>query len=505
MTNTIFGVIIIISIKQPSMRGISLLIFASILFLGVSSRSNSVPEQLKDYEVFKNVLLEKEGRLDLYSPMNSIMESLTELERELSQERTLLEQFKAYGRTLSKIQCGHTQIHPNKATLREWLSQRNSLPLDFYLQGKKLFVSKLLSSDYPLIHQRKTSRERRKKIKENSEIISIDNQTIPEIMQEIAPFLSSDQDAIDFKYFQIAQLFDFYRHMSHPFTKDSIRVVYTRGRDTSEIYFQTGMAPVNTMNDRLKKAGEEFDKSTEDIGKFKIERSRYAYFRFKSFKACHGKKYETFLRESFKKIKQRKVKRMIVDLRGNTGGVMQYSFMRYIVGHDVLLGRYVVEKPKRGIENRNIKKIDTDYFKHKRLSRRQRRMIRKGKFENGEIRTPPVEEDLIFSGEIVVITDEGTFSAASMLTCHLKTLAEAKIVGRPPGGSFFRGNAGTLNVKLPKSGFKLFVNPNTFYSHLKESDRSKHLKEPDVLLTPRYLKPKKIDTYYLRAAISAFK
>jgi len=135
----------------------------------------------------------------------------------------------------------------------------------------------------------------------------------------------------------------------------------------------------------------------------------------------------------------------------------------------------------------------------------QKRLQRKAVFDNGTIKTKSVQEHLIFDGEIVVITDEGTFSSASILACHLKTLANAKIIGRTAGGSFYIGNAGTLILELPKSKLKMFVNPNTFYSHLERAEDPFIIKQPDLVLNPLILDKKKLDAYYFKQAKNAFK
>ena len=299
-------------------------------------------------------------------------------------------------------------------------------------------------------------------------------------------------------------MFDFYRHLGSPFTKDSIHISYVFESDTNEIYMQPGVAPVRTMNQRLRRGAYLFKQNEENMGEFKIVQ-QCGYFRFYSFKSSYGKKFDLFLEQSFEKIKSKKVKKLIIDLRGNTGGAMQYSFMRYIVGEDVSLGRYVVEKPKMGVENRHINKLSPDYFKHKRASKMQKRLQRKEVFDNGTIKTKPVQERLIFDGEIVVITDEGTFSSAAILACHLKTLANAKIIGRTAGGSFYIGNAGTLILELPKSKLKMFVNPNTFYSHLELAEDPFIIKQPDLVLNPLILDKKKRDAYYFKQAKNTFK
>jgi hypothetical protein len=178
--------------------------------------------------------------------------------------------------------------------------------------------------------------------------------------------------------------------------------------------------------------------------------------------------------------------------------------MRYILGEDALLGRYVVEKPKQTTDNNHIQKTNAEFFKHRRMSRIQSRAIRRGKFKNGETRTLPIMDSLVFNGNIIVITDEGTFSAASILASHLKSLANAKIIGAKAGGSFYRGNAGTLQVKLPESKMTLTVNPNTFYSQLDIPSDPQLIKIPDLILEPDVMRKTQADLYYIREAKKSF-
>lgn len=481
-----------------------LLVLAFLLILCPSAKKITVEDQLVDFDVFKKVLISKEGTLDLHVSADSIHAAMKKLELSLSRELSLIEQYKNYTSTLALIECGHTQIHPTRELFREWLAERNSLPIDYYLQGKKLYAGKLTSEDIALVNENKPKSERKKKIAEGSEIISIDSLTVPQMMQQISPLLSSDENGMDFKYFQASELFEFYRHLSQPFTKDSIEVSFLKGKDTIQLYFLTGTAPVYSINARIQNAATDYKATESDFGKFKIINSKYAYFRFKSFKVSAGKYYELFLERSFQKIRTRGLDKVIIDLRGNTGGVMQYSLMRYFAGKGIYLGRYVIQKPKSGKTDKHIRKWNMDYRRHKHASKIQKRLRAQQKFNNGEVRTREIDPEKVYQGQIVVITDEGTFSSAAILTCQLKTLCNAKIVGRPAGGSFYHGNAGTLRVKLPHSKFKLFVNPNTFYSHLPLAENPSVIKQPDYLIEPPYLEPKKMDNYYIQRAMKAF-
>ena len=484
-------------------KHVKLYSFFFVLFLLVSATKNPLANQQKDFTIFKEVLLEKEGTLNLNNSIDSINLFLKYVEFKFNKEQTILDQYKLYSAALSMIHCGHTQIHPNNSVLFQWLTVRKSMPFDVYFVDKHLMVNETLLSDLELIQEGKPTYERTKTIKPGSEILTIDSKTVPEIMNEIAPFLSSDENGIDFKYFQAGQMFDFYRHLSSPFTKDSIRLTYVYKKDTNEIYFIPGAAPVRTINLRTKTNAERFEKEEENMGEFAIVRSR-GYFRFHSFKESYGKKYNEFLQKSFEKLKSKKVDELIVDLRGNTGGAMQYEIMAYFLENGTNLGSYVVEKPRQAIESRHIKKMTPDFIKHRKSTKTQKRLQRKGRFDNGSTLVENSNAELRYTGKIIVITDEGTFSSAAMLACHLKTLCGAKIVGRPAGGSFYRGNAGTLKLHLPNSKFNVFVNPNTFHSHLKPANNPQSIKQPDIFVDTKITDIKKRDEFYLKTAIRSF-
>ncbi len=488
---------------SPMRRHVKLYSIFLVLFLLVSATKNPVANQQRDFTIFKDVLIEKQGTLNLNNSIDSINLFLKYVEFKFTKEQSVLDQYKLYSAALSMIHCGHTQIHPNNAVLFQWLTVRKSMPFDVYFVGKHLMVNELLSEDLSLIQEGKPANERTKTIKAGSEILTIDYKTIPEIMNEIAPFLSSDENGIDFKYFQAGQMFDFYRHISSPFTKDSIHVSYVYKNDTNELYFMPGAAPVRTINLRSKTNAERFEKEESSMGTFSIVRGR-GYFRFHSFKESYGKKYNEFLRKSFEKIKSKKIDEIIIDLRGNTGGAMQYEIMAYFLENGTDLGKYVVQKPKKAFESRHFKKMTPDYIKHRKSTKTQKRLQRKDRFDNGSTLVENSNDELRYTGKIVVITDEGTFSSAAMLACHLKTLCKAKIMGRPAGGSFYKGNAGTLKLHLPYSKFNIFINPNTFHSHLKPSKDSQLIKQPDIFIDTKITDIKKRDEFYLKTAIRAF-
>lgn len=482
----------------------NLVIFSSIL-LSYTKSDLSVKNQLEDFKVFSDVLHSKEGTINLHLPIDSIENNFELLKGELEKPKSYIDQFKLFSSTTAKIQCGHTQIQASNNVVKEWVLQKNSLPIDYVMIGKKLFTTKMEKETNKTSTIQLDNPKEKKIIPPNCEIYTINNKTVKDLMQMISTYISSDEDGIDFKYYQASQLFEFYRNIAFTEKLDSIKIKYILKRDTIEAYLPSGYPPINTINKRLNEFEKKINKNSENKGVFNIQKGKYGYFKFVSFVSCKGPAYEEFLKKSFTSLQRKNIKYLIVDLRGNTGGQMQYSLMRYFVGPNIKLGTYYVEKPKKIIESRHIKKRNKFYLNHRLLSKIYKYRNRKTPDYNGTIYTTKVDEKLIFKGKIIVITDEATFSAGSYLASNLKTLAHAKIAGQKAGGSFYKGNSGTLKVVLPKSKFLLSVNPNTFKSQLEDNPDSQSIKIPDFLLEPIYPNMKKRDDWYINRVTKLFK
>ncbi len=481
-------------------------VVAGFLLLTSLRYSDTITSQQEDFRVFRTVLESKEGTLDMHLSSDSISYYLDRLQLELSDDKSDLEEFKLYSEMIARLNCGHTQVLNNSKIQTEWLLEQKSLPIDMYLVDRHLVVGEIIQDDYESTIRDNDPMGGPSEIPVGSEILSIDERTVPEMMDGISKYLSGDEGAIGFKYYQAQELFEFYRHLAFPLNKDSVEVTYiTPKSDTVTKYMQPGKAPIHSMNRRLMKASEDYINNEGNVGKFKIVNDKYGYFRFTTFSQSSGAEYDEFLESSFRKLKKNDIDQLVVDLRGNTGGVMQYDFIKYFVGGDVNIGRYVIAKPFKGLDNKYVKKMNLPFIRYAFLSWSQKRSVKNGTFNNGTVFTDAVDDDLRFKGKVCVITDEGTFSSAAILACHLKTLAQAKIVGRPAGGSFYSGNAGTLLVKLPESGLLISVNPNTFYSQLQPVDNPLDIREPDQYVNELVLDEKERNKLYFKAAIGLFK
>lgn len=452
--------------------------------------SNVLKHQRLDFEQFEKALFELQAKPMLHINKEELTRCLKAAKDTLRNPLSPIEQFRVYSILIAKLQDGHTIIQPSKAAIKEWGKEKQCLPFDVVFINKKLYVSPMHPKDVEEIEaysrngnkkvQKKPVKQNKKSLNPGMEIYKIDSLTVEQWMKHIGKYLSSDENGIDFKYYQAGLFFDFYRYVALPSKKDSVQITYIAKKDTISAYVKHIYPLRHTLNTRLNPAKP--SSPEEKFGHFSIEKNKYGYFKFTSFLYARGDEYNEFLKKSFESLNKKKIKYLVVDLRGNTGGAMQVEFLKYILDEGTDLGQYdIVRQVKRKQLRKNgvlMRQSPTKrYLQNKRLVRLS------SAFKNeitGELKIEKAYTSLLFKGKIVVLTDEGTFSAASILAAHLKTLANAKIVGQPAGGSFYGGNAGTLPVKLKKSKFVINFNPNFFASNLFGEEINPTIKNPDL-------------------------
>ena len=102
---------------------------------------------------------------------------------------------------------------------------KKSLPFDYYIENKKLVVNELLSEDLHLIHLGK-AKHQQTILPTSSEIISIDHRDLSSMMKVINEYISSDENDLNFKYYRVSQLFEFYRNIVFDTQNDSLLIKY---------------------------------------------------------------------------------------------------------------------------------------------------------------------------------------------------------------------------------------------------------------------------------------
>lgn len=478
------------------MRFVQLLVFLLVSsFALTQSTDKLIEKQLKDFNVFKTTLFELEARPNRHISKDSLNYYLNQFESKLKKGVvTSKNQFREYAKIITKIQSGHTSLQPSKYVLKEWVMEKNSLPVDVVLVGKKLY----LQEELPMLPQDEmlklsSSKRKKKIIPTYTEVVSIDGKNISEWMNLISPYIPSDEDFIDFKYFVTKDAFEFYRSLAVTEKQDSIEIEYVKKRDTLSIKLKTGYPPIESISTRFDQIYEQTKNYDKDFGSFKFLNKDFAYFKFNSFSACSGKKYNEFLKSCFFQIHKKETPNIVVDVRGNLGGVIQLDFLRFVKIDDDKenIGGYNVEKRDKPTYKKYIKK-NKAYRRNRKLLRRVKKMEKRYGFDGTVSKEELDQEPVLYEGNIIVLTDEGSFSASSLLAAHLKDLCGAKIVGVPAGGSFYEGVSGTNSLKLPNSKIIVDFNPNYYFSSVDTATIDQSIKTPDIEFIELYGTPKEV-------------
>lgn len=183
-----------------------------------------------------------------------------------------------------------------------------------------------------------------------------------------------------------------------------------------------------------------------------------------------------FLRNAFDTINHKKSKILIIDLRDNPGGT-SYNV-------DSLLN-YLINKPYTQYSSRVLRVSDEvkTYYQEKRpyiyKLIAQLPVDTIYKFYDNELISTPVAQRVFFGGNIFVLINHNTFSAATTFAGVIKFYKLGKIIGQPTGEAI-RYYANYIKYKLPHLGEEFTVSPEEFVQH--GGNVSEQGVIPDVLL-----------------------
>jgi C-terminal processing protease CtpA/Prc len=168
-----------------------------------------------------------------------------------------------------------------------------------------------------------------------------------------------------------------------------------------------------------------------------------------------GSGLRKFMRQSFRTIKTRGVKNLVVDLRSNGGGNIKNStrLSQYISDHSFKIADSVVAN------NRGIGKVPLSSFLNVMYYALAKTVISKkeadGKFHFKRFEKhyyAPITKNH-FDGSVYILQGGYTFSASTLFTSPLIKQKNVTIVGEETGGGYYGNSAMMIpTIKLPHSG-----------------------------------------------------
>ncbi len=415
---------------------------------GFSLTDKIKPEFLKkDFSDLYNSLKSSYPSLYRYHSSDYINENYSQTLKALEKEMTFVDFYKTVSSYISKIGDGHMKVEFPDYFGNTYYKKLKRLPFKLKTTGDGGFVTENYSQNDLL---------------NDAQIISINGKSVQKITDEIADFIPSDGYNLTGKYYRISNDFDFYYSLISDFGEnakiDFIPKEKQNVRSTSITLLTNTEIQKIKSDKKISQNNKSFDYQINDnVGILTI----------RTFNNAEG--FQGFVDESFKKLAESKIDKLILDFRGNGGGeetnaIHLYSYLttkpfKYYDRYEVS-----VEPNKKVNQESTLISYETLNFFADIISKddMDRNIITnfeplEDRFLNpSDLQQPKTENN--FDGQIVVLIDGGSFSATSEICAIMERDKRATLVGTETGGGFDGNTSGIYDqITLPNSRLKVKI------------------------------------------------
>lgn len=176
--------------------------------------------------------------------------------------------------------------------------------------------------------------------------------------------------------------------------------------------------------------------------------------------------YNRAVDAAFAQVRAKGVRKLVLDVRGNTGGQSD-------AGAQVI--RHFLDQPAVQV-SRARERLNSDNNGVMGYRGEPGAMV---EFDLDDKKMQPLDPDRRFTGQVSVLIDELTYSAGILFATTMQDLKLARLVGRPTGG-FANQTGNMMPTRLPATGFTAFIATRDFIRP--NGDARVHPVQPDVLV-----------------------
>ena len=427
--------------------GLSLLMLATPACAKNVARSGQgaqlSPVQMQaDFDFMRKALEEAHPGLYRYTPKAEMDRVFTAQRAKLDRPMSKMAFLAVLMETTAAIRCGHTGVQMDAETQAAFTAAP-LFPLKIMIEKQKLFVlANETSSDST--------------IRPGMEILEINGRTPREIFDRIMPTLSTDGDVETGKWRRLEVNFNRnYWLLVDPAKEFTIKARSADGKTTNArlagVTAEDRKKNNNLVNNEANENLQKLDWAKGNLSLRFLKDPEIAQIRIRSF---GGDDYPKFLEDTFRTLRERGTRALVIDLRGNGGGEDGYGAM---------LVSYLTDKPFRYFDHIRAKAISPSFKAYTDLSAEDERNLQDGAVADpagGFIVTqkhhPEVEEQQAgkypFLGQTIVLINGRTFSTAADFCAVAHHLKVATFVGEETGGAYYGNNSGDMPlVTLPNS------------------------------------------------------
>jgi hypothetical protein len=395
----------------------------------------------KDYALFRSTLEKEHPGLYWYTSVDSMNFYFEKGESMLRDSLTETGFRTVLSYVLAKIKCGHTTVRPSKAYARRGTGRY--FPLVIKTWGDTSVITLNLN--------RKDSN-----IVRGSLLTGINNVPMQHIIDTMFEHLSADGYNLTHKYQTLSNRGVFgstYTALFGVRQKYKVNYIDTAGRSRSDSVSLYSVAPDTSRRLRPPLPSPSKKERKKQLllanRNLRLDTSlSMAVMDVNTF--TKGFHLPHFFRSSFKKLKKKNIKNLVIDLRSNGGGSVTNSN---------LLTKFIADKPFKIADSLYALNRTSPYRKYQkdRLSNGlfiilMTRKKKDGHYHFGffERKTFKPKTKNHFNGQVYILTGGNTFSASTLFAQKIKPQNNVVIVGEETGGGAHGNNAWLIpDVTLP--------------------------------------------------------
>jgi len=407
-----------------------------------NARKIGTDELRYDFYVFRSALETNHPGIYWYTPKEELDAMFDAVAAQLDKPMTDLEYFRLLNPIVANIRCGHTFMKAPGPYIKLFEQSASYMPFRVQIIDGKL-----------LVHQNYSNED----LTEGSEIVAINGHKTTEFLPKLISNRFNDGFAQGRRTrdveFGFSKNFNLHIDNAGSFTVEVIKP----GQQSTTTYQLAGVTAKAREAVRAERYFTPSPVNARAPIALRYEDENTAVLRVRTFTKDaykrHKISYSSFVAATFEELKAKGIENLVIDVRSNFGGEDKYGQLLY---------SYIAEAPFEYYERMQF---STKKFKHlnysysSKIVKKLSFLFKKSKAEPGTyewhsykpLKEMKPQKDS-FAGNVYILTDDETFSAAADFSTIAKYNNRATFIGEE--------TAGTTNGN--SSGFIMYTrSPNT--------------------------------------------
>ena len=443
-----------------------------ILFVSFSSDSS----QIDDLRLFRELLERNHPLLYGYTSEKSFDNYFEQAEKLLKQNPDDISLFtKLLASLIEKVGCGHTKIEAAPEFSKRMLEFQTFFPLAAEVVDKKLYVLD----------------EKANKV---LQVKAINGQSANKILESIYDVASSDARNPAFKNHFIGSRFFIYFNLAGLSSAEyKVKWQDQSGQEGETLYQGKSFQEVAQVSGKAQLQKYDLNNEKEYQLKHYPGLSVLSVRGF-GFRGDEEKAFHSFIDQTFTTLREQKIQKLVIDLQGNGGGSRSLS---------VALFRYIASKEFKQREEMRVKSREPSRehlvkpkveLYPKILALLSNRFNENFIQQNDHLSENMKPHKQKFSGDVAVLVDNGTYSAAGEFALLAKEDPAILVVGQETGFNCAQHNGDlTLTYQLPFTKTLLEI-PTVHIKHAQSScDNNFSGVIPDIIIASKPFSNKAYD------------